>query len=199
MVQDVLIDVSTCHYPTMQVRWQQVDYPTSARFTGQLLLIIPTLHSPFSLLRYWSSNCGTRANVYMQIIRYRLDVVLVGLFIYIFQRSNNGLLTWATSGDPLGHLKQGFPTLSLWRLTFCASQCEVVKWTVMICNDTILINKLTYTTEHRSCEANSISDSQELFPHFMEPEGSLPYSHKPTTGPYPEPAESISPHRSLSP
>jgi hypothetical protein len=34
---------------------------------------------------------------------------------------------------------------------------------------------------------------------FMEPESSLPCSQKPTTGPYPEPAESSSPHRSLSP
>jgi hypothetical protein len=34
---------------------------------------------------------------------------------------------------------------------------------------------------------------------FMEPEGSLPCSQKPTTGPYPEPAESSSPHQSLSP
>jgi hypothetical protein len=33
----------------------------------------------------------------------------------------------------------------------------------------------------------------------MEPEGSLPYSHKPATGPYPEPAESSSRHKSLSP
>jgi hypothetical protein len=31
----------------------------------------------------------------------------------------------------------------------------------------------------------------------MEPEGSLPCSQKPATGPYPEPAESSSPHRSL--
>jgi hypothetical protein len=29
---------------------------------------------------------------------------------------------------------------------------------------------------------------------FMEPEGSLPYSQKSTTRPYPEPAESTSPH-----
>jgi hypothetical protein len=33
----------------------------------------------------------------------------------------------------------------------------------------------------------------------MEPEGSLPYSQKPATEPYPEPAESSSPHLSLSP
>jgi hypothetical protein len=32
---------------------------------------------------------------------------------------------------------------------------------------------------------------------FMEPEASLPCSQKPATGPYPEPAKSSSPHRSL--
>jgi hypothetical protein len=34
---------------------------------------------------------------------------------------------------------------------------------------------------------------------FMEPEGSLPCSQKPVTGPYPAPAESSSPHRFISP
>jgi hypothetical protein len=34
---------------------------------------------------------------------------------------------------------------------------------------------------------------------FMESDGSLPCSQKPATGPYAEPAESISPHKSLSP
>jgi hypothetical protein len=34
---------------------------------------------------------------------------------------------------------------------------------------------------------------------FTEPEGSLSCSQKPATGPYPEPAKSSSPHRSLSP
>jgi hypothetical protein len=34
---------------------------------------------------------------------------------------------------------------------------------------------------------------------FMEPEGSSPFSQNPAIGPYPEPAESSSPHRSLSP
>jgi len=33
----------------------------------------------------------------------------------------------------------------------------------------------------------------------MEPEGSLQCLQKPTTGPYPEPAEYISPNRSLFP
>jgi hypothetical protein len=33
---------------------------------------------------------------------------------------------------------------------------------------------------------------------FMEPEGSSPCSRKPATGPYPEPAESSSLHRSIS-
>jgi hypothetical protein len=34
---------------------------------------------------------------------------------------------------------------------------------------------------------------------FMEPESSSPCSHKPATGPYPEPADFSSPYRSLSP
>jgi hypothetical protein len=34
---------------------------------------------------------------------------------------------------------------------------------------------------------------------FMEPDGSLSCSQKPATGPYLKPAESSSPHRSLSP
>jgi len=33
----------------------------------------------------------------------------------------------------------------------------------------------------------------------MEPEGSSPFSQKPASGPYPEPAEYSSPHRSISP
>ena len=39
-------------------------------------------------------------------------------------------------------------------------------------------------------EANRFSASQEIPPHFMEPEGSLPHSQVPATCPYPEPARS---------
>jgi hypothetical protein len=39
----------------------------------------------------------------------------------------------------------------------------------------------------------------EKYPFFMEPEGSLPCLQKPAIGPYPEPAQSSSPHQSLAP
>ena len=46
---------------------------------------------------------------------------------------------------------------------------------------------LTNATEYSaSYEANSSSPSQEIFEHFMEPEGSLTHSQKPATFPYPE-------------
>jgi hypothetical protein len=48
-------------------------------------------------------------------------------------------------------------------------------------------------------KAECHSDFQKVSCFLMEPEGSLPRSQKPVTGPYPEPAESSSPHQSLSP
>jgi hypothetical protein len=41
-----------------------------------------------------------------------------------------------------------------------------------------------------SSEANRIAASQEIPPHFMELEGSLPHSQVPATCPYHEPAQS---------
>jgi hypothetical protein len=52
----------------------------------------------------------------------------------------------------------------------------------------ILFEKLIVTQHFKQLPAFS-----------MEPEGPLPFSQKPATGPYPEPAESSSPHQSLSP
>jgi hypothetical protein len=42
--------------------------------------------------------------------------------------------------------------------------------------------------------ADCHSAYQKYSAFFMEPEGSLPCSQKPTIGPYPEPAESIDPY-----
>jgi len=49
----------------------------------------------------------------------------------------------------------------------------------------------TYAMEQSpSWEANRLSASQEIPPHFMEPERSSPHSQAPATSPYPEPARS---------
>jgi hypothetical protein len=48
-------------------------------------------------------------------------------------------------------------------------------------------------------KADCHSTCQKISCFLMELEGSLPCSHKPAPGPYPEPAECSSPHRSLSP
>ena len=49
-----------------------------------------------------------------------------------------------------------------------------------------------------SWEANWFAASQEIPPHFMEPEGSLPHSKASATCPYPGPAQS-SPHTHIPP
>jgi len=41
-----------------------------------------------------------------------------------------------------------------------------------------------------SWDANRVSASQEKFPHFTGPQGSLPHSQMPATSPYPEPTPS---------
>jgi hypothetical protein len=45
----------------------------------------------------------------------------------------------------------------------------------------------------------SLSVSKNILIYLRNLKGSLPYSQKPPIGPYPEPAESSSPHRSQSP
>jgi hypothetical protein len=50
---------------------------------------------------------------------------------------------------------------------------------------------LSYSMEQSpSWEANRFSGNQQIPPHFIEPESSLPHSQVPTTCPYPEPARS---------
>jgi hypothetical protein len=62
---------------------------------------------------------------------------------------------------------------------------------------------LTYLITHSMVQdiwkADCHSACQKISCFLMEPEVSLLCSHKPATRPYPEPTESSSPHRSLSP
>jgi len=64
--------------------------------------------------------------------------------------------------------------------------------------------KLTYSLTHSVVKdiiwkADCHSAYQKYPAFLMKLEGSLLCSQKPATGPYPEPAESSSPHRSLYP
>jgi len=64
----------------------------------------------------------------------------------------------------------------------------------------LLTYLLTYSmVEDIIIKADCHLACQKIYCFLMELEGSLPCLHKPVTEPYPEPAESTSPHRSLSP
>jgi hypothetical protein len=68
----------------------------------------------------------------------------------------------------------------------------------------LLTYLLTHSLTHSMVQdiiwkADCYSARQKTSRFLMEPKGSSPCSQKPATGPYPEPAESSSPHRSLSP
>jgi hypothetical protein len=55
----------------------------------------------------------------------------------------------------------------------------------------LFIYLLTYSMKQSpSCKAKRLSASQEISPHFTEPEGSLSHSYEPATCPYPEPDRS---------
>jgi hypothetical protein len=58
---------------------------------------------------------------------------------------------------------------------------------------------LTYSMVQDIWKADCYSAHQKISHFLTEPKGSSPCSQKTTTGPYPEPAESSLPHRSLSP
>jgi hypothetical protein len=67
----------------------------------------------------------------------------------------------------------------------------------------LLTYLLTYSLTHSMVQdiiwkADCHAARQKISRFFTEPEGSSPCSHVPATGPYPEPAESSSPHRFLS-
>jgi hypothetical protein len=87
---------------------------------------------------------------------------------------------------------------------------SVVSWLPNARNASLLLGRLNIRTilyahfynsvKHSPpWEANNRSASEEIFPTFMEPEGSLPYSQEPATCPYPEPDISNPPLPTLFP
>jgi hypothetical protein len=105
-----------------------------------------------------------------------------------------------------------FPTYPLEKVpsnssTTCLHKCcthgQVLNWTAQ-CLTEQEAQKLLILYEYYSkvqnvfWKADSHSACQQQLAYFMEPKGSLPRSLKTATGPYPEPAESSSPHQSLS-
>ena len=65
--------------------------------------------------------------------------------------------------------------------------------------ETLLTYLLTYSMVQSSfCETNWFAASQEIPPHFTEPEGSLPHSQASATCLYPGPAQS-SPYTHITP
>jgi hypothetical protein len=64
----------------------------------------------------------------------------------------------------------------------------------------LLTYLLTHSMVQKVIWKGDCHSAIKKYPAFcMEPEGSSPCSQKPATGPCPEPAESSSPHLSLSP
>jgi hypothetical protein len=98
--------------------------------------------------------------------------------------------------------------LKLWRrcktLRLCLITCtQLGLYTTRNCTE-LLTYLLTYLLTHSLhgsgyyLKADCYSARQKISRFLTEPEGSSPCSQKPATGPYPEPSESSSPHRSLS-
>jgi hypothetical protein len=69
--------------------------------------------------------------------------------------------------------------------------CEWGNFNITYFATFITVLRLTHSMEQSSSwEANRHAASQEIPPHFIEPEGSLPHSQVPATCPYTEPARS---------
>jgi hypothetical protein len=79
-----------------------------------------------------------------------------------------------------------FYRLQSLRKLFAEFRCRESK---MICRLRSLTDFLTYLLMELSAsrEAANCGATQETSQHFMEPEGSLPPSQEPSTGPYPKP------------
>jgi hypothetical protein len=90
-------------------------------------------------------------------------------------------------------------------VSFCVARCSFVfiplPFKFMATNWRLLamLRGLTYSmVQDIIWKADCHSSCQKCLSFFMEPEGSLPCPQKSATGPYPEPVESSSSHRSLS-
>jgi len=85
------------------------------------------------------------------------------------------------------------------RMCELKARCNYCRFAVDVKINPFATYLLTHSMVQAICRADCHSACQKISCFLMEPEGSLPCSHKPSTGLYAEPTESSSPHLSLSP
>jgi hypothetical protein len=94
---------------------------------------------------------------------------------------------WPATGTPA---RRSVATVSAYR---CPVRTDLYPgWFPIVIRSVLVINEADCTEKSPSWETDSRPVSHEVFPSFVEPKGSSPWSQQPATRPYPEPDESNS-------